>query len=147
MKKFQFRLEPVLRLKAHREKQRQKEHALAVRQVTMQQERLASLEGDKSRTFDHQRRMQAGPISAGRLLITSRYLVKLKRDALTGREVLRGLEKTAETRRHELVEAARERKTYEKLKEKRKSAFEQDVARRERKELDEIAVTRFRRTK
>jgi len=52
-----------------------------------------------------------------------------------------------EKKRQKLVEAARDRKMYELLKEKQQFRHRQDAEKRDQKELDEVAVTSFRRHK
>ncbi|MEW6049864.1 MAG: flagellar export protein FliJ [Candidatus Zixiibacteriota bacterium] len=139
MKKFKYRLEPLLRLREHLEKQRQKEHAVAILQVQRQEQHLAEIENARGATMDIQRRYSEVGIAAFRLQMTSRYLLKLKRDSLTGGELLKGLEREAEKRRLRLVEATKQKKIFEKLKERRQEAFYREANSSERKESDEIA--------
>ncbi len=144
MKKFAYRLEPVLKMKAHVEKQRQKEHAVAMQQVYIQQDKLESIAAEKQQTFESQRQRMTGPLRPHQLLVASRYLVKLKRDTLTGTELLRALEREAEVRRMRLVEATKQKKIHEKLKEKLQKKFVDEIETHEKKELDEIAVNGYR---
>lgn len=143
MKKFRYRLEPILRIRSHAEKQRQKEHAAALQQVYRQKEHLSDIDKDKARTFEFQRTRLQGSIRTYQLLAASRYLVRLKRDTMTGTELLRGLERETERRRQLLVQASRERKIYEKLRERQEAKFNQEVEQHDRKALDELAVVTF----
>lgn len=147
MKRFRYRLEPVLKMKAHVEKQRQKEHAVALQQVLIQQDKLASIAAERDHTIEAQRERLTGPLKPHQLLVASRYLVKLKRDNLTGTELLGALEREAEVRRSRLVEATKQKKIHEKLKERLQERFLKELDSHEKKELDEIAVNgyRFRR--
>jgi flagellar protein FliJ len=143
MKKFRFRLEPILKIKDHTEKQKQKDHAAALQNVYRQQDALTAIDRERSRTFEFQRTQLVGPMKAYQVLASTRYLVKLKRDTLMGTELLKGMEREAERKRQALVEASRERKIYEKLKERQRTAFLQDIEQTERKVLDEMAVVTF----
>ncbi len=143
MKKFRYRLEPILKIKSHTEKQRQKEHAVALQQVYRQKEQLSEIDRERERTFEFQRSRLQGPIRTHQLLAGSRYLVRLKRDTMTGSELLKGLEREAERKRLQLVEASKQRKIYEKLRERQETKFNQEVEQHERKTLDELAVTTF----
>jgi flagellar protein FliJ len=149
MKKFKYRLEPLLRVKAHIEKERQKEHAVAVHRVQTQQEYLAFLDATRESAIERQRQGQSEPVtvSAMQLLSYSRYYLKLKRDRIAGTELLRGLETEAEKKRQRLVEASRERKMHDKLKERQNAKFNQAVELILKKDNDEIAVNNFRRRK
>lgn len=146
-KRFKFRLEPLLKLRQHREKERQKEHAASVHEASLQREQLQSLDHQRLSTLDQQRDRLVGAVSATQALVASRYLMKLKRQHLAGTSLLHALEREVEKKRLKLVEAARDRKTYELLKEKQQSRHRQEAEKRDQKELDEIAVTSFRRHK
>ena len=143
MKKFRYRLEPILKIRSHTEKQRQKEHAVALQQVYRQKEQLSEIDRERERTFEFQRSRLQGPFRTHQLLAGSRYLVRLKRDTMTGGELLKGLEREAERKRLQLVEASKQRKIYEKLRERQETKFNQEVEQHERKTLDELAVTTF----
>ncbi len=145
MKKYKYRLEPMLKLKEHKEKEKQREHAEAVKKVQEQKETLVRIDEKRGETLKHQRQSLVGSMSLAELLVCSRYLMKLKKDTLTGRELLRGLEKEADKRREKLVEASKERKIYEKLKEKQIAKFTKEVERLENKAVDETATNGFRR--
>ena len=147
MKKFKFRLAPLLKVKSHIEKQRQKDHAAAVDLVLRQRRFLEMIHSECQSTAESQRSVLAGHFSATRLLACSRYFLKLKKDTLTGTELLRGLEREAEKRRRALVAASRERQVYEKLEEKQRIRYFKDMERSEQKETDEIAITTQRFSK
>ena len=146
-KKFKFRLEPLLKIREYREKERQKDHSAAVHEVVKQKQQLQALDHERLATLDHQRQRLIGRLSVAEALVCSRYLVKLKRQRLSGTGLLHGLEREAERKRQELVEAARERKIYELLKEKRRLRYRQEAEKQDQKQLDEVAVVAFRRHK
>ena len=64
---------------------------------------------------------------------------------LASRQDLHRHEHHLDLRRHELTEAARERQALERLKENRRADHNRELARREAVDLDEIAITSFRR--
>ena len=135
----------MLKLKEHKEKEKQREHAETVQKVQEQKDKLVRIDEERGETLKHQRQSLVGSMSLAELLVCSRYLMKLKKDTLTGRELLRGLEKEADKRREKLVEASKERKIYEKLKEKQIAKFTKEVERLENKAVDETATNGFRR--
>lgn len=59
------------------------------------------------------------------------------------REVIRERDMIVEQRQEELILAARERKTLEKLKEKKIEEFKTEVKRKEQKEVDDMITMRF----
>ncbi len=144
MKKFKYRLEALLKAKEHIEKEKQKRHAAALQQVHNQQQALNRIEGHKVTTLSGQRRGMTGSMSMAEMLVYCRYILKLKRDMLAGGELLKALKKTEREERHSLVQASKERKVYEKLKERRREQFNNDVRLQTTKENDEIALNSFR---
>ena len=63
----------------------------------------------------------------------------LKKNELTGREMLKVYKKDREQKREELVEATRAKKVYEKLKDKLHEAHEREMNLPQQKEQDELA--------
>lgn len=144
MKKFKYRLETLLKVKAQLEKEKQREHAHALQKVFDQKDRLLSIDRTRQDNMDRQRECLVGSLSLAEMLIYSRFFMKLKRDTVTGREILKGLEKDEDKKRRALVQAAKQRKIYEKLKEKQRDKYNAEIELQEKKELDEIATNIFR---
>ena len=118
MKKFRFRLDPILKLKEHFEKERQKDLAAALQQVSSQESALVVIHQDRVSTINRQSKHIMGKLSASNLLIHSRYLLRLKADTMTGDELLLGLNETVKEKREKLALASRDKKIFKKLKEK-----------------------------
>ena len=146
MKKFRFRLESLKKIKEHTEKQRQKEHAVALTRVIAQKRNLSEIESRRLGVMESQRTKhgQPGVMSPSEMLSYSRYYLRLKREQIAGTEILRGLESEAEIRRQKLVEASRERKTLDKLKERQLEKYRQETERTLSKENDEISANTAR---
>ncbi len=144
MKKYRFRLEPLLNVRKHVEKQRQKELASAVLQVGFQKAHLDNLAAKRVETTESQRQIQGGKLSVYQLQTYSRYFVLLKKETLAGQELLRGFERDADNKRRKLIEAAKQRKIYEKLKETQQTKFYKTFSDAEKKEADEIGLNSFR---
>ena len=146
-KKFKFRLAPLLKLREHREKERQKEHAAAMGKLHKQMRANDSLDTERVNTLDYHRTGLAGRISMAEALICSRYIMKIKRQRLAGEELAHALQKEAEKKRVRLIEAARDRKIFELLKEKQQLRHRHGLEMQEQKELDEVATAPFQRAK
>lgn len=144
MKKFKYRLEPLLKMKEQVERDRQKDHAKAVVRVRDQEQVNAATASKRQQTLDSHRSCLQGKLVPGQLLFYSRFHQKLKRDSLTGQEILKALRKEENRRRAHLMEAARERKKYEKLRERLAVKHTRDGEEAEKKEADEIALNTYR---
>jgi flagellar FliJ protein len=144
MKKFRFRLEPLLKVKEFREKQKQQELAAALGRVTRQQAEVRLADENRRRLTDAQLVKMSRRFTVSDMLVYSRYLVRLKRDALAGREVLHALRKEADKRRRVLAEATKQRRVFDNLKQRKLTAFHEENRLADRKEADEIATSNHR---
>ncbi len=144
MRKFRYRLEALLKVREHLERERQKQLALSTQKVMDQNAELVQIHQTRQSTLDDQRVRISRPFGAAEMLVVSRYLQKLKRDTVVGEELLRVLKKDEEAKRRLLLEAARERKKYEKLKERQRDHFIKEYDQMMSKETDEIAITTYR---
>ena len=103
--------------------------------------------GSREEKIGSQRERMNNNLSVLDLLVYGRYLTKLKRDHITGSEMLKVLRKTEDQKRGELVEASKEKRVYEKLKEKRRDHFNKEYRAVESKENDETAIVTYRRSR
>lgn len=145
MKKFKYRLQALLKVKEQIEKERQKEHAVALKKVIDQSDELTRISDLKEVTTDNQRGRLSGSLSMAEMLVFGRYLMRLKRETMAGQELLIALQRGEQGKRKILREASRQRKIQEKLKEKQHAKFKSEVVALETKESDEIAITNYRR--
>ncbi|UCG61960.1 MAG: flagellar export protein FliJ [Candidatus Zixiibacteriota bacterium] len=144
MKRFRYRLQALLKMKEHIEKERQKELAASSQQVRSKEEELDLVQKNRDRTFEFQRNEILQSFTVAEMLVISRYLHKLKRETVVGKELLRVLKVEEEKRRRKLLDASRERKKYEKLKEKQQQKHYDNARSAITKEMDETAVSTYR---
>ncbi len=147
MKKFKYRLEQLLKLKAYREKEEQKVHAAALKKVYVQENSLVNINSDRTDNQKSLRNFQLGNLDLSLLSGYSRYFVKLKKDEFIGREMLKVFKKDTEEKRLKLLEATKQRKIYDKLKEKHHEKYTHELEQVTQKEQDEIAVQITRQKK
>lgn len=145
MKKFKYRLQALLRVKEHIEKERQKDHAFAQNKVHRQVDELDRLDGSRQASLSSQRGQMKLHVSVAEMLVYSRYLARLKREQLAGTELLHVLEGEAEEKRVHLVAASKDRRVLEKLKEKQSAKHHFEIDQALTKENDEIAQVCHRR--
>ena len=138
MKKFKFRLEPLLKVKSEIEKRRQRELAEVHRRILSQQKKIETLEQEKLAAQDSQRLHLAGRITLSDLLVYARFFMKLKRQKISDKEMLRILDMDFEKKRQTLLAASTERKKYERLKEIQNSKHLAELSKKEAKQADEF---------
>jgi len=139
MKKFNFRLEKILQLKNHIEKEKQKILSQATQKVVSQEKALGEIDHSRKQIQGEQRSHLRGHINMHLMSVFSRYYLKLKKNELVGREMLGAFRKEQEEKRQELVKATRAKKIYEKLKERKQEEFQSEYRLQLQKEQDEIA--------
>jgi flagellar FliJ protein len=145
VKKFKYRLQALLKVKEHIEKERQKDHAVALQKVYQQNDELDRIDGSRQKNLSDQRDQMGLHVSVAEMLIYSRYLARLKREQLAGNELLNVLEGEAEGKRVELVAASKDRRILEKLKEMQSTKHRAEIDQVLIKENDEIALVSHRR--
>jgi len=144
MKKFKYRLQPLLKARQHLERERQKKLAEALNGVRKQQDSLNELGAENKALLKRQSREMSGRLIVADVLIYSRYLLKLRRDGLATGELLKVFQREASSRQDKLLEATKERKRYELLEEKLRARHDTEVRRVETREGDETALNSYR---
>ena len=146
MKKFKFRLENVLELRIKALEDKQLEMAAIQTRLNDANNVLNSLEQSKLQAKrDLENILGAGEnIEFIRIKNYQDYIVKLDDDISIQHKVIADIENELELKQEEVREALKAKKMLEKLKEKEYNAFLKDFEQRESKELDDIALTRYR---
>jgi len=139
MKKFRYRLQALLKVKEHIEKEKQKDHAVALQHVHNQQDRIEKLGDDKTTTVERQRRAMTGSLSVAEMLVFGRYLLNLKKQQVAEEEILNAARKVEAGKREKLLQATKDRKIYDKHQEKQFEKYDKEVRLQETKESDETA--------
>lgn len=138
MKRFTFRLQTVLDLRARTEQKAQVALGLAQRAVAEAEERIRRLGEQQAAT------LRLPPDARFEARIAARTwaeaLTQQIAEATHHREALRA---EAERRRAELVKAAGERRAVEKLREKALREYQDEMQRQEQNLLDEVGSSRF----
>ncbi|HEX7378513.1 MAG TPA: flagellar export protein FliJ [Pirellulales bacterium] len=139
---FQFRLATLLRLREVAREERRTQLAEALRLVDQLRARQQEIE-ELVRETKRLQTPAAGALDADRLLNATRYELVLRAEqrALQLQEV--SVQSEVEKRREALVDANREVRSLELLREKQKEAHQAEEEARARKEMDEIAARRY----
>ena len=145
MKKFIFKLETVLNVKERREEQL-KHELMKLQALKIREEQLLGEVKEKRAYISRQKSDENKKgTDIQNLIHFEQYLGVLLKKIDDTQKSIKVLEEKADTKRVEVVEASREKKVFEKLKEKQFGEFQRIVIQNEQKVLDEMAVTRFNR--
>ena len=141
MSAYRFRLETLLRLRIAERDQRRAELAKALRAEQVLLEELRQVEADRAdAAVVLRQRSTPGAADVDALLRTNRYqhVLKARRSQLEAQ--IEQVRAEAERRRLALVEADRQVRVLEKLRERQQAAYRTRQSQLEVKQLDEVAA-------
>lgn len=141
---FRFRLAAILQLRVAVEETRKRALAEALGERDAVLRRRSGLEAERDRCRERLIREGAGVPFVERSLYGG-YLDRLARRTADIAEEQKRVEARVETRRAELAAAARDRQAMERLRDRQAEAWRRERERRERIQLDELAVVGFGR--
>lgn len=145
MKKFQFRLQSLLKYKRHLEQVAKQAMAKAVADVLACEQHIAGLQNDRITATDKldalvEKGMGAGQFNRYRQFITAvDHMIMLESTRKTE------LEKILDDKRDALKQRTIEKKALERLREKQSREYTHEMLREEQKNLDEISSLRTAR--
>jgi flagellar protein FliJ len=145
---FRFRLETLLRLRLAERDQRRAELAKAIRAEELIRSQQRSLAQQQLQALEHARQLKSpGAADVDALLRTHRYELVLAAQQRQLAAQLAQVEAESERRRQILVEADRQVRVLEKLRERQAAAHRQNAERLQTKQLDEVAIVGYVRRK
>jgi flagellar protein FliJ len=143
---FRFPLERLRALRERSEDLAKQELAGALARRTSCAERLRAAGEELAGAFRAQRDVAVAPASAQQLLAQQAYLERVEQAREASELDLGRHDAEVDARRDALREAARDRQTLERLKERRRADHALAAARAEGAALDEIALAQHRRS-
>ncbi len=145
MSRFRFPLDPVLRMRERAERERLAE----VAGLEQERSRLEDAIRREQATISHgqqgQRERLAGRVDMRELRSTAAGTLGAMRRAGRLAVELAGVYRRIEEARGRLVDASRDRRAVERLRERRLEAFRREEGRREARRLDDVATEAWRR--
>jgi flagellar protein FliJ len=138
---FRFRLETLLRLRVAERDQRRAELAKAIRAAQMLQSEERKLQEEQTEAAERGRALKSpGAADVDAIMQTHRYEVVLAVRRRQFAAQIDQVETEVERRRQVVVEADRQVRVLEKLRERQAAAYQQQVGRLEAKQYDEMAA-------
>ena len=141
MKKFRFRLEPLLRLRRQQEEQKKRAVGVLIREISEQQRQalqMATAVRQEGENLKHQ--YAQGRVDLDWAGHYRRYVSHMQMAINQRIEAVTQIQQRLQLARQELAEAAKNTKVLDKLKEKRRQRYDHELGREETRELDEVAA-------
>jgi len=139
LKRFKFRLEKILRYKNQIEDRKKQFLSERSNELNIEEANLNRLFDRNTSYQNRYRSLFKGKLNILGLMFSRRYLDKLYQDIVNQKDIVNKTEKKVDEAKLQLQAAMRDRKKYDRLKEKRKFKYEYEAGREEGKEFDEIA--------
>jgi flagellar FliJ protein len=140
MNTFRFRLQQLLDFRIERQEKAQRDLAAALRDLEREEERLAVMYRELASSYAEWNQQRKHCADINDVLIYNRYLGRLERTIKTQLARIRQQEQLVVRVRALLLQATKDKKILERLKEKRHQEFVETVNRLEQDFLDEIAA-------
>lgn len=138
MSRFQFRLESVLNIREKFEDKKKQEYSDALNKLQREVELKEKLVNESISLFSLLRTKMLDSISPREIIFYNNYANYLKVRIAEQEDNIMLAKKRAEEKRQELIEASKQKKMLEKLKEKEWINFLDEENKKEQKIIDEI---------
>ena len=145
MAKFVFSMESILLIKFKLEDQAKAEYAVQMAALQKEQERLEQLVEKKNDLQEQLHRQINGVLELLRIRQLEDGVENIKYNINLQKVKVLNQRKKVERAQEKLNEAMKERKTYEKLKEKAFGEFKKEINAEEQKEINELVSFRYGR--
>ncbi|MFP4465474.1 MAG: flagellar export protein FliJ [Candidatus Goldiibacteriota bacterium] len=145
MKKFVFRFDTVLRVKEKKEEALKRElmHLTALRLEQEKIRKAVSRSSAENLRMKNEEKQKGTDI--GRLIYYEQHLSVLRYRIVEAEKKIQELHKMADRKREEVVEASKEKKIFEKLRDRDYKIFNKNILAAEQKQLDETSISKYNR--
>ena len=140
MKRFRFRLQKVLEYREGLRKESERELAFKNRELFEREERLRGIMAEQDRAGGVGEKLT----TMAEVLLHGDYYRYLQQSLVDQRERVKEATEAVDAAREAYLARAVEEEKLSTLKEKKHEEFKEERAKAERKQLDELTVTRFR---
>ena len=142
---YKFPLEPVLNHRSFIVENLQKELAILEKILSGEKRNLRSYKKAKYEFLSELQKKEEEGVTISEIVLYSSFVERLSMDIIEQRERIVEAVRKVDLKRDDLIEAMKKMKMLEKLKEKERKAYRQEVMKKEQRFLDEVATNRFTR--
>lgn len=143
MAKFIFRLQNVLDIKEKLENQEKTNFSMAVARLNDEEEKLRQLHLQKAEYEEAYRKQSLGKLNVQELKFAKDNVEYIKGRIVEQTDAVNNAKRNLEIARFRMNEAIKERKIYDKLKEKAFEDFLHEENEAEKKEIDQLVSFRY----
>lgn len=136
---FNFKFEKILHYKENVENIKKNQYGTLKQKLTEEERKLKNFYKYKNRLSKEKNKFN-GNINIGKLKIFNTYFEEMKRKIEKQEQIVADMENEVEKAKEKLIEASKEKKIYDKLKENAQNAFKYEQKKAEEKQLDNIVT-------
>lgn len=140
---FNFKFQSILDLKTRLEDQKKSKYGEANEELKRQKDKMQVLLEERDYQYENMRDKGKTGLTPKELITYNNYIERLKRSIEIQKVVVYRAQKAVEQARLELVEAAKQRKMFETLKEKKLEEYWEEYYKKEQAQLDEIVSYKY----
>lgn len=140
---FNFKFQSILDLKIRLEDQKKSKYGEANEELKKQKDKLNVLLEEREYQYNLMREKGKTGVTPKELVVYNNYMDRLKKSIEIQNIVVEKAKKAVEQARLELVEAAKQRKMFETLKEKQLEEYWEAYYKKEQAQLDEIVSYKY----
>lgn len=140
---FNFKFQSILDLKIRLEDQKKSKYGEANEELKRQKDKLNVLLDEREHQFNLMREKGKEGVTPKELIVYNNYMNRLKKSIELQNVIVERAKKAVEAARLELVEAAKQRKMFETLKEKKLEEYWDEYYKKEQAQLDEIVSYKY----
>lgn len=140
---FNFKFQSILDLKTRLEDQKKSKYGEANEELKRQKDKMQVLLEERDYQYENMRDKGKTGLTPKELITYNNYIERLKRSIEIQKVVVDRAQKAVEQARLELVEAAKQRKMFETLKEKKLEEYWEEYYKKEQAQLDEIVSYKY----
>ena len=144
MKRFQFRLEKVLQLKAHVERQCQQELAALFHRLNQAKERMKEINARRQACQQERNQLVRNGSSRLDLMMLEQYQRSLLNQAKQQALFIQAIQQQVSEKQRELRGAMKEKEKFQQYREQKWSEYRTALQKEEQDFLDEVAIRNFR---
>ena len=145
MKEYRFNLEPVLNHRRLVEETLQKDLAILKISLIDENERLITYEKSRVQLLEELQQIQKEGTTTSDILLYLPFIEQVSKDIERQKKRVLELEEKVEQNLKDLLEATKNKKALQKLKEKAFKTYNQKLIKNEQEFLNEVAVSQFNR--
>ena len=143
MAKFKFEMANILSLKENIATQKEQEFGKAVQALAAEQHKLETMHEEMRTCMAKLRGEMGGGIKPNEISQMHAYMELLKMRIEDQKKVILTAEKFVEFKRHELIEATKEKQMLEKLRDKKREEYLEEEKAAEQKSVDELVSYKY----